>query len=135
MDGEMRANANDAPVSEAEGLENTIFYGDSISDHLLTSPFFCFQTTNTGGGSAGSIWIKADLFEGRGYMYVNGGTSSGSGGGGAGGRINIFYRTGDFLTGHIQSKGMKQLPSSPILSPCHLERWNFKTVFLFARRC
>ena len=43
--------------------------------------------TNAGGGSGGTIFIKARSFEGHGEVTANGGQGSGSGGGGAGGRI------------------------------------------------
>ena len=44
-------------------------------------------TSNSGGGSGGSILIKTVLFSGHGLIVANGGRGDGNGGGGAGGRI------------------------------------------------
>lgn len=44
-------------------------------------------TSNSGGGSGGSILIKTVLFSGHGLIIANGGSGDGNGGGGAGGRI------------------------------------------------
>ena len=57
---------------------------------------FEFQSSNAGGGSGGSLWAKADSFTGSGKIRAVGGAGNGYGGGGAGGRISVFYNTGDF---------------------------------------
>ncbi|KAK3724602.1 hypothetical protein QZH41_005193 [Actinostola sp. cb2023] len=48
--------------------------------------------TNAGGGSGGSIFIKATNMSGHGELAVTGGTGTGLGGGGSGGRIGILCR-------------------------------------------
>lgn len=46
-------------------------------------------TSNSGGGSGGSVLIKTVQFSGHGIVTVNGGSGHGNGGGGAGGRIAV----------------------------------------------
>ena len=47
-------------------------------------------TSNSGGGSGGSVLIKTVQFSGHGILTVNGGSGSGNGGGGSGGRIAVY---------------------------------------------
>ncbi len=59
----------------------------------------------TGGGSGGSIYLKAQVFGGTGWVLANGGKGDpGQGGGGGGGRIAAEYVTGLF-TGTCQAFG------------------------------
>lgn len=65
-----------------------------------------------GGGSGGSIWIDTDVFNGNGSLYTNGGLGEGgllsASGGGAGGRIAIYYSSGDYPAtnvDNVQSRG------------------------------
>lgn len=56
---------------------------------------------NCGGGAGGSIHIETELFEGRGFIFANGGrggigSSGGRGGGGGGGRIVVAYQQNTF---------------------------------------
>ena len=46
-------------------------------------------TSNSGGGSGGSVLIKTVQFSGHGILTVNGGSGNGNGGGGSGGRIAV----------------------------------------------
>ena len=46
-------------------------------------------SSNSGGGSGGSVLIKTTQFSGHGIVTVNGGSGHGNGGGGAGGRIAV----------------------------------------------
>ena len=46
-------------------------------------------TSNSGGGSGGSVLIKTIIFSGHGMVIANGGSAEGNGGGGAGGRIAV----------------------------------------------
>ncbi|KAI8481431.1 hypothetical protein Bbelb_408050 [Branchiostoma belcheri] len=60
--------------------------------------------TYAGGGSGGSLWVTCDRFYGDGNIFSNGGNGN-RGGGGAGGRVTIYYNTGNFKSGHIEAKG------------------------------
>jgi len=64
------------------------------------------QSTHSGGGSGGSVWIKTFRLSGPGYISANGGAGNSNGGGGSGGRVNIYTNKGDFRTGHIINKGV-----------------------------
>ena len=46
-------------------------------------------TSNSGGGSGGSVLIKTVNFSGHGILTVNGGSGDRNGGGGSGGRIAV----------------------------------------------
>ncbi|XP_066271773.1 uncharacterized protein [Branchiostoma lanceolatum] len=61
--------------------------------------------TDAGGGSGGSLWVTCDRFHGVGFIFSNGGDGNRYGGGGAGGRVTIYYNTGNFKSGHIEAKG------------------------------
>ena len=74
-----------------------------IADIVTT---FLHQHPNSGGGSGGAVWIKATEFKGRGFIYTNGGAGKTYGGGGAGGRINVFFKYGDFKSDHVYAKGL-----------------------------
>jgi hypothetical protein len=59
----------------------------------------------SGGGSAGSIFIKTNILEGSGEILANGGKGYDNlGGGGSGGRIAIYSQTNNFQ-GIIQVEG------------------------------
>eukprot|EP01114_Cavostelium_apophysatum_P022167 TRINITY_DN792_c0_g1_i1.p1 TRINITY_DN792_c0_g1~~TRINITY_DN792_c0_g1_i1.p1 ORF type:complete len:2277 (+),score=541.08 TRINITY_DN792_c0_g1_i1:192-7022(+) len=55
------------------------------------------STRCSGGGSAGSIWLDANVFDGHGLLVANGGTGGSSGGGGSAGRIACLYSTKNFV--------------------------------------
>lgn len=58
-----------------------------------------------GGGSGGSIFIKAGTFDGSGVIQVNGGAGGNhGGGGGSGGRVSIHYNS-SFFSGTISAYG------------------------------
>lgn len=68
------------------------------------------DTDAGGGGSGGSIYIRAKIFTGghTGALRVTGGGSQGSGGGGAGGRIAVYYTnnaTVPFYAGVFETYG------------------------------
>ena len=46
-------------------------------------------SSNSGGGSGGSVLIKTILFSGHGMVTADGGSGDNDGGGGAGGRIAV----------------------------------------------
>lgn len=58
-----------------------------------------------GGGSGGSVFIKAGSFDGSGVIHANGGAGGSSGGGGgSGGRIAVYYNA-TFFSGKISAYG------------------------------
>ena len=71
---------------------------------LLSANGFQGSGINAGGGSGGSILIKATNMTGHGEISVAGGKGTGSGGAGAGGRVGIHcrwrYRYGGNLRDH-----------------------------------
>ena len=46
--------------------------------------------SDAGGGSGGTVLIKAQKLIGQGLLAADGGAGRGNGGGGAGGRMRIF---------------------------------------------
>ena len=40
-----------------------------------------------------------------GYMYSKGGSGTSNGGGGAGGRVNVFFKSGFYESGHVTANG------------------------------
>lgn len=58
-----------------------------------------------GGGSAGSLWVECRHFVGKGRIRAMGGDGNNNGGGGAGGRISVFYTTGNFHSDGTDARG------------------------------
>ena len=77
IDGEVRANGNDA------------------------------QAGHGGGGSGGSIWIHSNAITGMGKIRANGGSAwpDGSGGGGAGGRVALYFWDNTTYLGTFEAHG------------------------------
>ena len=67
--------------------------------------FLLSQGTNAGGGSGGALWVECTEFVGTGYLYSRGGQGKGYGGGGAGGRVSVYYTSGNFKSSHIVTNG------------------------------
>ena len=59
---------------------------------------------STGGGSAGSIYLRVGTLTGSGVISANGGAGNFWGGGGGGGRIAIVYKANDF-SGRMSAYG------------------------------
>ena len=62
-------------------------------------------TSNSGGGSGGSLWVTADDLRGHGTMSAIGGTGGSSAGGGAGGRIAIHTSEANEYRGALLAYG------------------------------
>ena len=62
------------------------------------------QYTGGGGGSGGSVYIRAKSLSGTGKITANGGSGANGGGGGGGGRIAIYCDTNTF-TGTLSAFG------------------------------
>ena len=66
---------------------------------------FLLQTSTSGGGSGGSLWVTCSQFTGSGKIEANGGNGNYHGGGGAGGRITVNYITGGFHSDQTDARG------------------------------
>jgi len=66
---------------------------------------FLLQTSTSGGGSGGSLWVTCSQFTGSGKIEANGGNGNYYGGGGAGGRITVNYITGGFHSDQTDARG------------------------------
>lgn len=64
-----------------------------------------FDSTNSGGGSGGSIIIETASLEGTGSIRVNGGDAYGNGGGGGGGRMAVYWKDREWWFGSLQAFG------------------------------
>ncbi|XP_077861759.1 uncharacterized protein LOC144342564 [Saccoglossus kowalevskii] len=77
----------------------------TMNGHISLNAEHAPSYSRGGGGSGGGLWVEVKQFQGRGTISCNGGDGDYYGGGGAGGRINIYYVTGDYHSGQITSKG------------------------------
>ena len=62
-------------------------------------------TSNSGGGSGGSIYIQASAIEGGGTLAVSGGRGNVNGGGGSGGRLAILWNDREWWNGNLEAFG------------------------------
>lgn len=64
------------------------------------------NSSNSGGGSGGSIWLTSQTLTGNGIVSASGGSGNANGGGGAGGRITVDFTNNSFA-GKLQAFGGK----------------------------
>ncbi|KAK3576663.1 hypothetical protein CHS0354_004948 [Potamilus streckersoni] len=64
-------------------------------------------TDNSGGGSGGSVYIRAGHFRGHGKVSATGGQGHGSAGGGSGGRIAVHTLSSSEYRGFLVANGEK----------------------------
>ena len=72
---------------------------------MQTIIYNILQGSHASGGSGGSIYVNCDLLDMTGHMYSIGGSGTNNGGGGSGGRINVFFNTGYYESGHVIANG------------------------------
>jgi hypothetical protein len=111
-----------ANVADSYGsLVNPIRFGSGLGSGLRGGGHLRFVVSNklwnegliscngvsssSGGGSGGSVFIKANFLEGFGGVQAMGGSGTSSRGGGSGGRISIWYRRNEFWFGDVRAWG------------------------------
>ncbi len=84
-----------------------LYVGGTLTFHTgyITANGEDGNSSSGGSGSGGSIWINAQQITGPGYIWANGGDSVQYHGGGAGGRIAIYYASGDLFDLDIRADG------------------------------
>lgn len=93
-------------VKTKSGLELRQTVDPSVFVEVYINQRHSLFQTHAGGGSGGSVWVQCEMFVLTGHIYCNGGNGASNGGGGAGGRINVFFETGTYETGHVEAKGL-----------------------------
>ena len=76
-----------------------------LLEGTITADGSAGPSLDSGGGSAGSIWISAKNVQGNGFVTADGGAGNGQGGGGSGGRTALYLQEKMIFEGGIRTRG------------------------------